>query len=297
MVTRAELKSYLDDLKGRFMEDPNSVGIEKAISAKFDEIIRDCWSQNRVQPKSCALLAIGGYGRGTLHPESDIDLLFFFKDEIDEEAIKSVLHPLWGLQFKVGHQIRHADDFKQFDETHMESYTAFLDCRYLAGDPEVAHEFETETLRSMIRRNREQFLKALVGMKSSRYGQFGDTIFQLEPDLKEAPGGLRDIHWSGWVRKSTEDTTGHVTPPDALGFHHQIRNFLHFNSGRNFNVLSFEFQEQIAERLAYQDSEHGEAAEHLMRDYFMKAGEIAKQASLWEEAVIGSPNRVSIPCD
>jgi [protein-PII] uridylyltransferase len=149
----------------------------------------------------------------------------------------------------------------------------------------------------MIGRNRAQFLKALVGMKSTRYAQFGDTIFQLEPDLKEAPGGLRDIHWSGWVRKSIEDATGHVTPPDALAFHHLIRNFLHFNSGRNFNVLSFEFQEQIATRLAYTDSEHGEAAENLMRDYFLRAAEIAREARFWEETVVGRPNTISVHSD
>jgi [protein-PII] uridylyltransferase len=298
MVTRAELKSYLDDLKSQFLQDPRAAGIEKAISGKIDEIIQDCWSSNkREPPKSFALLAIGGYGRGTVHPESDIDLLFFFKDEIDEEAIKSVLHPLWGLQFKVGHQIRHAADFKQFDETHMESYTAFLDCRFLAGEPEVAREFESEILQGMIRKNREKYLKALVGMKSTRYAQFGDTIFQLEPDLKEAPGGLRDIHWSGWVRKSIVEVAGHVTPPDALSFHHLIRNFLHFNSSRNFNVLTFEFQEQIADRLAYRDSEHGEAAENLMRDYFLRAAEIAREARFWEETVVGRPNTISVNSD
>src|SRR5215475_4504882 len=296
MVTRAELKSYLDGLKTAFLEQPGTPGIEKTISAKIDEIILGFW-QDREPPKSFALLAIGGYGRGTLHPESDIDLLFFFKDAIDEEAIKSVLHPLWGLQFKIGHQIRNADDFKQFDETHMESYTAFLDCRFLVGNPEVAREFESEILQDMIRRHRPKFLKGLVGMKSTRYSQFGDTIFQLEPDLKEAPGGLRDIHWSGWVRKSLGTDNNHVTAPDALAFHHQIRNFLHFNSGRNFNVLSFEFQEQIAEKLAYKDSEHGEAAETLMRDYFLRAAEIAREARFWEEAIVGRPNTITVKSD
>jgi len=295
MVTRAELKSYLDDLKSQFLKNPNTAGIEQTICGKIDEIIRDCWGSRTT--RSLALLAIGGYGRGTLHPESDIDLLFFFKDAIDEEAIKSVLHPLWGLQFKIGHQIRHADDFKQFDETHMESYTAFLDCRFLVGDPEVAREFESEILQDMIRRHRPEFLKALVGMKSARYSQFGDTIFQLEPDLKEAPGGLRDIHWSGWVRKSLGTDNNHVTAPDALAFHHQIRNFLHFNSGRNFNVLSFEFQEQIAQKLAYKDSEHGEAAETLMRDYFLRAAEIAREARFWEEAIVGRPNTITVKSD
>src|SRR6516165_2714330 len=217
MVTRAELKSYLDGLKDTFLANPSTTGIERTISARIDEIILSFW-HDREPPKSFALLAIGGYGRGTLHPESDIDLLFFFKDAIDEEAIKSVLHPLWGLQFKIGHQIRHADALKQFDETHMESYTTFLDCRFLVGDPEVAREFESEILQDMIRRHRPKFLKALIAMKSTRYSQFGDTIFQLEPDLKEAPGGLRDIHWSGWVRKSLGTDNNHVTTPDALAF-------------------------------------------------------------------------------
>ncbi|HEY2384129.1 MAG TPA: HD domain-containing protein [Terriglobia bacterium] len=296
MTTRAELKSYLDDLKLRFLADPNAAGIEKTISARIDDIIQECWG-TRVPPKSFALMAIGGYGRGTIHPESDIDLLFFFKESIDEEAIKSVLHPLWGLQFKVGHQIRHTDDFKEFDDTHMESYTAFLDCRFLVGDPAVAHEFENEILQDMIRKNRTRFLKSLAGMKAARYTQFGDTIFQLEPDLKEAPGGLRDIHWSGWVRKSLGASPDHMTPPDALGFHHQVRNFLHFNSNRNFNVLSFEFQEQIADKLAYKASQHGDAAENLMRDYFLRAAEIAREARFWEEAIVGRPNTISVNSD
>jgi len=300
MTTRSELKTYLDDLKARFLKNPNVMGVETAISARIDDVIWEFWA-DREPPKSFALFAIGGYGRGTIHPESDIDLLFFFKDAIDEEAIKTVLHPLWDLQFKIGHQIRNAGDFRKFDETHMESYTAFLDCRFLIGDRATAGEFERELLHGMIRKNRQKFLKGLVDMKAVRYKQFGDTIFQLEPDLKEAPGGLRDVHWSGWVRKSLESnegsSNGNPVVPDILEFHHRIRNYLHFNAGRNFNVLSFEFQEQIADKLAYKDSEHGEAAENLMRDYFLRAAEIARAASLWEEAIVGRPNTITVNSD
>jgi [protein-PII] uridylyltransferase len=295
MTTRSDLKTFLDDLKNQFLESPSSTPVETVISDKIDSIIREFWG-DRLGPPSFGLFAIGGYGRGVIHPQSDIDVLFFFQDAIDEGAIKSVLHPLWDLQFKVGHQIRHAEDFKEFDETHMESYTAFLDSRFLLGDPDIVPVFEYEILRQMIRNNRDRFLRALVDLKATRYKQFGDTIFQLEPDLKDAPGGLRDVHWSGWARKSLEFTSGSL-PDEAFRLHHCIRNFLHFYSGRNFNVLSFEFQEQIAQKLSYRDSEHGEAPEHLMRDYFMRAGEIAREAGLWEEAVIGSPSRVSIPSD
>ena len=192
MTTRADLKSFVDDLKTRFLENPSTTPVETTISAKIDEVLREFWG-DRQPPRSFVLFAIGGYGRGHIHPQSDIDLLFFFKEAIDEEAIKTVLHPLWDLQFKVGHQIRHADDFKEFDETHMESYCAFLDCRLLIGNPAVAEEFEYEILRGLIANNRDRFLRALVEMKAARYKGFGDTIFQLEPDLKDAPGGLRDV--------------------------------------------------------------------------------------------------------
>src|SRR2546428_7883326 len=293
MTTRADLKSFLDDLKIRFLKDPANTPVESAISEKIDNVILEFWG-GREAPRSFGLFAIGGYGRGAVHPQSDIDLLFFFKDGIDEAAIKRILPLLGYLQFKVGHKTGHADDLKKFDETQMESYPAFIDCRFLMGDPAVAQEFEYEILRGMIRSNRDRFLRALVEMKSHRYKEFGETIFQLEPDLKDAPGGLRDVHWSGWVRKALEFTSG-CLPDGALGLHLCIRNFLHFHSGRNFNVLSFEFQEQIAQKLGYKDSERGEAAENLMRDYFLKAGEVARQASLWEEAVIGSTSRVSLP--
>ena len=296
MTTRSELKSFLDDLKLQFLEAPATTTVERTLSAKLDDVIREIWADYKPS-QPFALLAIGGYGRATLHPGSDIDLLFFFKDRIDEDTIKTVLHPLWNLQFKVGHQIRHAADFDNFDEGQMESYTAFLDSRFLFGDPVIAGEFESEILRGLIRRHRVRFLNALAAMKTARYKQFGDTIFQLEPDLKEAPGGLRDVHWAGWVRKALEASNRHPIPSDALKFHHCIRNFLHFSSTRNFNVLSFEFQEQIAGILGYKDSERGEAAENLMRDYFLKAGEIARKASYWEEAIVGRPNSISFTTD
>src|SRR5215470_10110193 len=295
-TTRTELKSFVDDLKTRFFADPTGVHVEAIISDKLDEIIRDLWG-DRDYPDSFALMAIGGYGRASIHPQSDVDLLFFFKDVIDEDAIKAVLHPLWDLQFKVGHQIRNADDLKEFDESQMESYTAFVDCRLLLGDPATALEFEREIMPRLIQKNRNRFLKLLADSKWTRYRQYGDTIYQLEPDIKDAPGGLRDVHWSGWVRKALEASNRHPIPHDALHFHRCIRNFLHFYSGRNANTLSFEFQEQIAAHLGYHDSERGEAAENMMRDYFLKAGEIARRASFWEEAIVGSPNSISFTSD
>ena len=152
-TTRTEIKSFVDSLKTEFLANPTAVQVETTISGKIDDVIRELWG-DREYPDSFALMAIGGYGRATIHPQSDVDLLFFFKDAIDEDAIKAILHPLWDLQFKVGHQIRHLDDLTQFDEAQMESYTAFLDCRFLMGDPATALEFEREILPRLIEKNR-----------------------------------------------------------------------------------------------------------------------------------------------
>ncbi len=289
----------MDELKIRFLETPSFLAVERSISKKMDDVIRGFWRTADQPADGFALFAIGGYGRETVHPESDIDLLFFFKDQIDEETIKSILHPLWNLPFRVGHQIRHSSDFRGFEEQQMESYTAFLDSRFLAGSESTAREFELSTLPDLVRRSRDRFLKALVEMKRQRYERFGFTPFQLEPDLKDAPGGLRDAHWSDWARKAVGGNTasGGRVSAEALAFHHCLRNYLHFHVGRNFNVLSYEFQEQIASRLGYKDSKHGEAAENLMRDYFLNASEMLRCATVWEEAIVGSPNRMSVDSD
>ncbi len=294
MTTRAELKSFMDDLQARFMEAPGRTPIEGTISEKTDQVIRDIWDGWKA-PTAFALFAVGGYGRGTLHPHSDIDLLFYFKDHIDEETVKAVLHPLWDLAYNVGHQIRHSSDFKAFDPEQMESYTAFLDSRFLVGDAAAAVEFQEQTLPGMLRRSRDKFLRGLIEMKAQRYGRFGETIYQLEPDLKEAPGGLRDAHWSGWLQKGLGGESHEAPMPEMLDFHHCVRNFLHFKAGRNFNVLSYDFQEEIAEKLGYKPSDNGDAPENLMRDYFLRAGVIARQAALWEESVSGGSARVSVP--
>jgi len=299
MITmRAEIRSFLDNLKARFMDAPSVVTVETYISHKMDDVIRGFWSASGLPANGFALFAVGGYGRETVHPESDIDLLFFFQDQIDEETIKAILHPLWDLPFRVGHQIRHSSDFRRFDEDQMESYTAFLDSRFLAGDVIVGREFELQMMPDLIRTSRDRFLQALVQMKSERHNRFGQTIFQLEPDLKDAPGGIRDAHWCDWVRKVLGNGyPADRVPAEVLGFHHCLRNYLHFHAGRNLNVLTYEFQEKIASKLGYKDSEHGEAAENLMRDYFLNAGEIARRTAVWEEAVVGSPNRISIASD
>jgi len=296
-TARSELKTFMEKEKAAFLDKPGFAPLEETICQKVDEIVLQVWARTgKLSTKGFALMAIGGYGRRTLHPESDLDLLLFFKDKVDESVVKAVLDPLWDLPFRVGHQIRLASDFKAFDPTHIESYAAFLDNRNLGGSETTCAEFQREVLPGFLRRHRDAFLRGLLEAKRTRYERFGHTVFQLEPDLKDAPGGVRDFQWADWVRKSL-DGPAEKEGTRALAFHHCMRTFLHFQAGRNFNVLSYEYQEQIAPLLGYSESPHGEAAETMMRDYFLRASDVAQRASMWEEEIGGSRNRIAFPSD
>ena len=296
-AARAELKAFIEAEKATFLAHPGFGPLEETICRKVDEVVLQLWNTDGgLDVPGFALIAVGGYGRGTLHPESDLDLLLFFKDVVDEAVVKKVLDPLWDLPFKVGHQIRQSSDFKKYDSTHIESYAAFLDGRHLAGNTSTSVEFQKVLFPGFIGKNRDVFLRGLIEAKKQRYVRYGDTIFQLEPDLKDAPGGVRDFHWADWIRKAL-DAPPEANSTDVLSFHHCMRNYLHFQAGRNFNTLSYEFQELIAPQLGYTESPHGEAEETMMRDYFLRAGDIARRASMWEEEVAGSPNRIAIRSD
>lgn len=296
-TARGELKTFLARTKEGFLDKPVFTPLEETICRKVDDIVLQIWSNSElVSARGFALLAIGGYGRRTLHPESDLDLLLFFRDAVDESVVKAVLDPLWDLPFRVGHQIRLASDFRSYDTSHVESYAAFLDNRYLVGNETACSEFQKEVLPGFVRRHRDAFLRGLLQAKRQRYERFGHTVFQLEPDMKDAPGGVRDYHWADWVRKAL-DVPVEPDRDRPLAFHHCMRTFLHFQSARNFNTLSYEYQEQIAPRLGYSESPHGEAAETMMRDYFLRASTVASRASMWEEEAGGSRNRIAFNSD
>ena len=194
-TARAELKTFVDAEKTAFLANPGFGNLEERICSKVDDVVTQLWNQNGgLDVPGFGLLAVGGYGRGTLHPESDLDLLLFFKDAVNESLVKKILDPLWDLPFRVGHQIRLGSDFKKFDPTHIESYAAFLDGRFLGGNHATATEFQKVILPGFIGRNRDAFLRGMIEAKRQRYVRFGDTIFQLEPDLKDSPGSVRDFH-------------------------------------------------------------------------------------------------------
>src|SRR3989304_9278747 len=146
-------------------------------------------------PTPVAVAALGGYGRRALCLHSDVDLLIVFDGRIgrpEERFVKAVLHPIWDLRLTVGHQVRVLRDFDELERDNPEFLLALRDARLLAGDAGMFALAQAQ-FRGSTADCREEILEALLKLTEQRHLQFNDTIYQLEPDVKESPGGLRDV--------------------------------------------------------------------------------------------------------
>jgi [protein-PII] uridylyltransferase len=236
-----------------------------------------------------ALLALGGYGREVLFPYSDLDLLFLFANEKIEEESRQVIaefsRMLWDLGFRVSSAGRTIDECKKIEQDNAEFHLAMLDRRYLDGDKALFEKLDTKVLSVAEKQARPFLLVELQRLTRDRLGRYGNTIFHLEPNVKDAPGGLRDFHSTLWMRQLAGDRRDPRFSPvnedeltrNAVEFLSAIRCFLHYSNGRNDNTLTYELQAQAAERsLGIDDNLRRNAAE-WMRLYFRHARTLNRQ--------------------
>src|SRR5437016_5972982 len=153
--------------------------------------------------KGFSLLAVGGYGRRMLFPYSDLDLLFLFEHQRDERRLHSSIaelsRNLWDLGLRVSSAGRTIEECKRIEEDNAEFHLALLDRRFMGGDRELYDSLNTRVLRSAERRAKNFLTCELARLTRERHARYGNTIFHLEPNAKEAPGGLRDFHASTWL--------------------------------------------------------------------------------------------------
>ena len=230
-----------------------------------------------------ALVAIGGYGRQHLCLHSDLDLLILFGGPIaaaEERFVKAVLHPLWDLGFAVGHQVRQLSELEQAETDNPEFLVAVLDSRFLTGDADVFEHFDT-LVHGPESVWRQPTLEALCSLVAERYRRFNATIYQLEPDVKEAPGALRDVGAIRMLVALTQPGTTRSVPvtagrfdealDEAEEFFLRIRSLLHLENRRNLNTLSHEDQEAVAARFGSPGADPHGQVEALMSVYFHHA--------------------------
>src|SRR5690242_10900082 len=149
------------------------------------------------------LVALGGYGRQELFPHSDIDLLFLAPDEsardARSEAVASLSRSLWDLGLRVGSSARALAECGELHRDNLEFSVSLLDCRFVAGDQKLFTRLRDETIPRLVAREHHALVRDLVEMTRRRHEKYGHTIFHLEPNIKEAPGGLRDYQVSRWL--------------------------------------------------------------------------------------------------
>ena len=249
-------------------------------SDHVDGLLRQIYRAARPQTDApVTVVALGGYGRRQLCMYSDIDLLFVFGRSIgapEERFLRSMLHPLWDLRLDVGHHVRELVELEQADTGNPEFLVALLEARHLDGDAALFDQLRT-LCQGPAAAWRGPMLAALRDLLEQRHGQFNQTLYHLEPDIKNAPGALRDI---SAVRMITqfEDPARRLDVRVKIGrvdeaedFLLRLRSILHLKIGRNLNVLTHELQEAAARMLGSPDDQLAGQVEALMSTYFHHA--------------------------
>jgi [protein-PII] uridylyltransferase len=282
-------------------------GIETArlLSGVTDEVISALYdfttvhvfrARNPTEGERLALMAVGGYGRGTLAPFSDIDLLFLrpYKQTAHAESvIEYMLYALWDLGFKVGHASRTVEECMKLSRADHTIRTSILEARRLTGDEALAAELKRRFREEVIRGTGEDFVAAKLKERDERHARAGASRYLVEPNVKDGKGGLRDLNTLFWIAQYLHPLD---SPDDALSlemfnrrevrafirafdFLWAVRAHLHFATGRPEERLSFELQPQIARRMGYNDrprqgGDNTPAVERFMRRYFLIAREV-----------------------
>lgn len=212
------------------------------------------------------VVALGGYGRRELFPHSDVDLLFLSSRSATQaqyrEPIGQFVRSLWDLRLRVSQSCRTLDDCSILHRDNLEFNVAMLDLRYVAGSQTLFAELHKNRVRQCLVKDGDTLLANLIDMTRERHHKYGDTIFHLEPNIKEAPGGFRDLHVIRWLNiiselassgqwKSPADiglSRNAVAAGQAFQFLAATRGFLHYRQDRDDNRLSYELQEEAAGR-------------------------------------------------
>ncbi len=299
-LLRLRLSASLDEARRELIDATGRGAGGRAALARhaecIDGVIRELVDAARVHTQApLAVCAVGGYGRKSQFLHSDIDLLVVFGTRIgrpEERFVKALLHPLWDLRFQVGHHVREMADFDRLDTTNPEYLLALMDLRPLAGDRDLIDRLEA-VLRSSAPVWRPQILAALVALTDERHSEFHDTLYQLEPDVKDGPGALRDV-WAtrmmlrlGGDRRRIARGASPDRLSDAEEFLMRIRSGLHADTGRSVNVLSYELQEKAVDRLRYAGADMRRRVEALMTDYFKDARSVTR--------ALGRVRRAAVP--
>jgi [protein-PII] uridylyltransferase len=304
-VYKQTLRAARADFAARFAE---GVGVRKlvgAAAALTDALLKRAWCRYFPGDSAACLVAVGGYGRGELHPGSDVDLLIL--TELDPQVLAQHIEPLvmflWDIGLEVGHSVRSVAQCVDEARADITVATNLVESRLLTGDESLFAQLLEATGPDHIWPSRA-FFSAKVEEQRARHLKFDDSGSNLEPNIKEGPGGLRDIQTIGWVAKRHFGVStmralvdhGFLTDREyhklRRGEEHlwRIRYALHLLSGRHEDRLLFEHQRVLANQFGYSDENTNLAVEQFMQDYYRRVVEMQRLnemlLQLFEEAIL-----------
>ncbi|MCC6293074.1 MAG: HD domain-containing protein [Bryobacterales bacterium] len=266
-----------------FLETGDSALALAGRTAHVDSVVRDAYEKALlpVYPRGVAVLAVGGYGRKELFPHSDIDVLLLEANppgEGERAALSRFLQSIWDEGLRPSHSLRSLRDCLEVHESNLELNISLLDMRFLAGDEELFGQASAR-MPKFLAANRAGLVRRLCRMTRARHAKFQGTIYHLEPNIKESPGGLRDWNVLEWMGKLRPDGAGAPLTAGQLResrkFLHTARCFLHYRSNRDNNLLGFDAQEELA-AAAFSPASNASA---WMREYFRNA------RAIWRETL------------
>ncbi len=299
-VVRRALKDARVRAERELIASHKGTKCAQALCQAEDEIIRavHLWATRYVYPRenpsgaeALAIAAVGGYGRGTLAPGSDIDLLFILpykQTPWGESVTEFVLYMLWDLGQKVGHAVRSVDDSIRMAKSDMTIRTATLESRFLTGDHALFDQMREKFETDIVEKTGPEFIAAKMAERDARHDAQGNTRYVVEPNVKDGKGGLRDLNTLYWIgkyfyrvqtpaeliEKGVFSKTEYRTFQRSEDFLWAVRCNLHFLVGRADDRLTFEVQQEMAERLGYHNRAGMLGVERFMKRYFLAAKDV-----------------------
>ncbi|MEZ5363498.1 MAG: [protein-PII] uridylyltransferase [Bryobacterales bacterium] len=277
----------MERINSAFFENGDGLAAVAARSQTVDEIVRGYIDQYvpEERQEGFAALAVGGYGRAQLFPFSDVDLLFLVRSEAEarerKDDIATLLTALWDANLRVSQSVRTPAECVRLAPDNSELHISMLDTRFLTGDRALYEDLASNRLPAFFAKERKTLLTSLVEMARQRHKTFNNTIYHLEPDIKEGPGGLRDLQLACWLSQLAHVTSDRIPGSeefipadfrDALAegkrFLFAARCYLHYFSSRDNNRLAFDLQDSIADASAGASGQQRRSAADWMREYY-----------------------------
>ena len=259
---REDYQHQMLAIRGAFKAGGSGRETIAARSKAMDSLVRGFWEeavQRTPRLRSgIALLALGGYGRSELFPHSDVDLLFLLDSKVDEDEVKQpirrVSQELWDCGIRLSPQTRKRSEAERFESDNVEFALAELDHRFLTGDSAVYERFASVGYPKVLESDGHNIATGVVHLTAERHKKYGDTLFHLEPSIKDCPGGLRDVHVCAWLEtllrpagsEALSDAADREEFERAINFLFTVRCFLHYRHERDDNTLDWQAQDDAA---------------------------------------------------